>query len=242
VELDRKAFSMKILIVVGMVCLLAGLAVAQGITVQKIQGDVRVRHGVTEQWTVVAAGDVLRPDDSMKTGAKGTAVVVAVKGSAPKRISLPPEVVVDIIDIRDLTPEELMLKLTMERVRMSPTKSDENPSVPNAAVIHGADRGGTGPAVQPNDAALAGPMWNGARVLFENGFYSTCALKGMELSRLFPATAMVADNRLMIAQSLDRAGLRGEAITEYHAVLGLEHLSSAQETAVRQRLSALQQH
>ena len=214
----------------------------QGITVQKIQGDVQVRHGVTETWSAVAAGDILRPDDSMKTGPKGTAIVVAIHGSAQKKIALPPEVVVDMADIRDLTSEELMLKLTMERVRQSGYRSDENPAVPNAAVVHGADQSASGVHVSSNNTAVAVPMWNGARVLFENGFYSTCALKGMELVRLFPATGNNAEYRLLIAQSLDHAGLRGEALTEYNTILGLGHLSQVQESTVKQRLGVLRQH
>jgi hypothetical protein len=100
-----------------------GLMVAQGqeIKVQRLQGDVAVRHGVTEAWTTVAVGDVLRPDDTMKTGKKGSAVLVVPLKSAGsmKHIALPPEVIVDLSDVRELSQEELMLKLTMERVRAS---------------------------------------------------------------------------------------------------------------------------
>ncbi|RPH36909.1 hypothetical protein EHM92_03730, partial [bacterium] len=128
------------------ICLLAcgsGIAQAQDIVVQRLQGEVAVRHGVTEVWTHVAVGDVLRPDDTMKTGKKGTAVLSAPfkSSGAVKRITLPPEVIVDVSDVRELSQEELMLKLTMERVRASSYqwKSDDL-HIPNAAVVHGTDR------------------------------------------------------------------------------------------------------
>ena len=62
-----------------MLVLAAGLAfhpAAGEIIVQRIHGDVSVRHGVAEGWSKVASGDVLRPDDTMKTGEKGAAVLV----------------------------------------------------------------------------------------------------------------------------------------------------------------------
>lgn len=213
---------------------------AQGITVQTIQGNVRVRHGVTEQWTAIAAGDVLKPDDSMLTGANGRAVILALKGGVEKRITLPSDVIVDMADVRDLTPEELMLKLAMERVRSSPYTAPGDLTAPNAGVVHGADKR-SGRALPENDPAAGMMQWNGARVLFENGFYSTCALKGMELYRLYPETAKRFDNRMLVAQSLEREHLRGEALNEYGAILSLDGLTAAQQATVKQEMKRLEE-
>ncbi len=225
-------------------CLLpafATLAAAQGISVQKIQGDVQVRHGVTEQWSTIASGDALKPDDSMRTGKNGLAIILALKGGVQKHITLPAEVIVDMADVRDLTPEELMLKLTMERVRTSPYISPEDLTAPNAGVVHGANEA-SGPNLPENDPAAGTMQWNGARVLFDNGFYSTCALKGMELYRLYPETAKHYADRIIVAQSLERANLRGEALSEYNAILALKDLSQSQQASVRQEMKLLQEH
>ena len=79
-------------------------AYAGEIVVQRVNGDVSVRHGVTETWMRVAPGDVLKPDDTMKTGRRGGAVLVAdaVKAGSRKVITLPEEVIVDLSDIREL--------------------------------------------------------------------------------------------------------------------------------------------
>lgn len=218
--------------------LAAASALAQGISVQKLSGDVRVRHGVTEQWASVAVGDVLKPEDTMMTGIKGTAVVLAPESRGTKRITLPPDVIVDIADIRDLTAEELMLKLAMEKVRGSSYRSSEDPTIPNAAVVHGANREATVPLTVNDAAAL--PLWNGARVLFENGFYSTCALKGMELLRLYPPFSEKFDCRFLVAQSLEKTNLRGEALNEYSAILQMPGLTKTQEASVQQHITLLQ--
>ena len=121
-----------------MICGLVSSVLGQDVAVHKIQGDVRVRHGVAESWNRVALGDVLKPDDTMKTGLKGAALLVVNGG---KRITLPSEVIVDVSDIRDLTQEELMLKLTMEKVRASSYQWKSNEmNIPNAVILHGPNR------------------------------------------------------------------------------------------------------
>jgi hypothetical protein len=214
------------------------------VVIRKVQGEVAVRHGVTETWTTVASGDVLRPDDTMRTGKKGGAVIVlstsAARGGAQKSISVPAEVIVDISDIRDLTQEELMLKLTMEKVRSSSYEwKNEELRIPNSAAVHGANRSGDSLALP--DPSVGVFQLNGARLLYNNGFYATCALKGMEVLRQFPTLGSVFDNRLLVAQALEKANLRGEALGEYGALLALEGLSAEQRNQARAGMERLQQ-
>jgi hypothetical protein len=231
---------MKAVGMVALLMLLVSVAVAGGIQVQRMQGDVSVRQGVTEVWTRVAVGDVLRPDDTMKTGLKGSAVLMVSMGNGTfKRISLPPEVIVDMSDIRELSQDELMLKLTMEKVRSSPYEwKNEDLQVPNAAVIHGTDKS-TGSAALENDPAVGLMQLNGTRVLYENGYYSTCALKAMEVFRFHPSLAGRFENRLLVAEALERTRLRGEAINEYGAMLKMQSLTVQQRDLVQARMEDL---
>lgn len=229
------------LILLGLLAAGFSTAVGQDIMVQRLQGDVAVRHGVAEEWTNVAVGDVLRPDDTMKTGRKGTALLnVPLKSSGTmKRIALPPEVIVDLSDVRELSQEELMLKLTMERVRSSSYQwKQDDLHIPNAAVVHGTDQS-AGAVLAENDLQPGIMQWNGARVLYDNGFYSTCALKAIELCRLYPAVGAKFENHLLAAQALEKANLRGEALSEYTSLMQMEGISSAQQALVKERVAAL---
>jgi hypothetical protein len=236
-----------------MIILLFGVAMAAtagddsggrgDILVQKVQGDVMVRHGVMEGWAHVAVGDVLRPDDSMKTGKKGSAVlsVQARIGDIikPKNISLPPEVIVDMSDIRELSQEELMLKLTMERVRASSYQwRNEEMQIPNASVVHGQNQSQAVPPGE-NDMQTGEFLLNGTHVLFDNGFYSTCALKIMELFRFYPPLRSRFENKLMMGDALAKAHMRSEALTQYSEILQGEGLSPQQQTIVHGRISQL---
>ncbi len=222
-------------------CCVATLAMAGSIVVQKASGEVSVRHGVTEGWTTVAVGDVLRPNDTMRTGKDGNTVLVlqGVTGNPVKRLTLPPLVIVDMSDIRELTQEELMLKLTMEKVRSSPQPTtQEKLHISNAAVVHGTDAGSKG-TYSENDPQVGQFLLNGTKVLFANGFYATGVLRVMEVFRLFPSLAGGFDHRLLLAEAMEKANLKGEAIAEYGAMTRLEGLTPAQQASLQNRIAAL---
>jgi hypothetical protein len=158
---------------------------------------------------------------------------------ASRTVVLPGEVIVDMSDIRDLTQEELMLKLTMEKVRASSYqwKSDDL-RIPSAAVVHGADKS-SNLNLSESDPATGVLELNGAHVLFENGFFATCALKAMEVFRLYPPLGKEFRDRMMVAEALEKANLRGEAVNEYGAIATLDGITSEQQALVHTRIEGL---
>jgi hypothetical protein len=238
---------MRTLIVVIVLALCCSLTAHAGsITVQKMNGDVSVRHGVTEVWTTVATGDALRPNDTMRTGKNGSATLVVqdisdgtIRHLAIRHLALPPEVIVDMSDVRELTQEELMLKLTMQKVRATPQNiRNDGPQISDAAVVHGTDQN-RATVVAENDPQVGRSLLNGTKVLLDNGFYATGVLRTLEVFSMFPALAGNVDNRLALAGAMEKANLRGEAVAEYSAIRRLEGLSAAQTAVVTGRLEAL---
>jgi hypothetical protein len=236
---------MKTIMHITLVCL---LAVGQGIArdewnvevvVQKAEGEVNVRPNVTEEWVKVKVGQSLRPHDTMRTGKKSSATLSVRMGDGAKTISLPADVVVDISDIRHLSQEELMLKLTMQKVRSSSYDwKTKEMNIPNAAVLHGTDKGGT-PEVVENDPETGRLQLNGVRVLLDNGFYSTSALRAMDVMQRFPSLSSSFEHRLLVAEALERAHLKGEALSEYVSLLSSGGLTPAQESLVSERVRIL---
>ena len=210
-----------------------------GIVVQKVQGTVSVRQGVAEEWTGVKAGDILNPDATIRTEKRGSAELVAVQQAGThKSIRLPGEVMVDMSDIRELSQEELMLKLTMEKVRSSSYQWKNNEMrLPNTTVTHGADRGSE--TLPENDPQVGMFLLNGTRVLFDNGFYSTCALKTMEVFRRYPELGRKFEHRWLAAEALEKADLRGEALNEFVAISRIEGLTKEQEVRTLTRVEEL---
>jgi len=154
-------------------------------------------------------------------------------------IALPAEVIVDMSDIRTLTQEELMLKLTMEKVRSSSYKwKTDELRIPNAAVVHGEESTVEEEMIE-NDLMSGRLQLNGAKVLFANGFFSTCILRTMEVFRHYPLLAGSFDNRLMVADALVEADLRGEGLSEYGTIARMPELTPGERALVRDRMDAM---
>ena len=216
------------------------LAHAADIVVSRVKGEVAVRSGVQETWHPVKAGDRLKPHDSMRTGKDASAVLIVamVDGMDPAKISLPADVILDLSDVRKLTRDELILKLTMERVKASSYEwKNSELQIPNATVVHGERRKEAAPEnVDERGAVL---LMNGTKVLFHNGFFSTCALKGLSLLGRFPSLGETFENRYIVAESLERSDLRGEALNEYLALSSMTGLTAEQQRLVRSSITRL---
>ncbi len=229
--------------VTGILVVLLGLscALAESIIVQKRDGEVAVRHGVTEVWNTVSVGDALRPNDTVRTGKDGSAVLIMQGQSdrSQKKLTLPPSVIVDMSDIRELSQEELMLKLTMEKVRASSTQwKSDGLHIPNAAVTHG-EPAGSGEAPRENDPQIGTFLLNGTRFLLEHGYYATGVLRTLEVFRMYPSLGSTYDHRLMLAEAMEKANLKGEALAEYGAMTRMDGLSTAQRTQLQTRMAGL---
>ncbi len=206
------------------------------ITLQKAQGEVLLRPGVAETWVKARAGEVLNPDATLKTGKHSSAVIVL--RASNKTISLPPEVMVDISDIRELTQEELMLKLTMERVRASSYEwKNKEMDIPGSTTFRGEDKERSA-VPDAGDLEEGRFQLNGTRVLYNNGFYSTSALKAMDVLRRYPPLAKF-DSRLLIAEALEKSNLKGEALNEYVTLSQLPDLTAEQKELVAARIAQL---
>jgi len=228
-----------------MLCCAAFAATAHAgeYVLENVRGEVTVREGVQESWKPAGVLEKLRPHDSMRTG-EGASAVLRVTTDAEggiKRIRVPQDVILDLSDVRSLTRDELILKLTMERVKAAPYEWKENDlQVPNATVVHGSDRGESRPD-DPEELQMARLQMNGAKVLFDNGYFSTCALRGLSLFGRYPSLGQTFGDRLLVAQSLERSDLAGEALNEYITLSSLPDLTPQQQSLVQERIARIRE-
>src|ERR1041385_8228909 len=226
---------MKVSMKAVLICLMATVALRADIKVISVKGDVQVRRGMSEQWQSLAKGDILKPEDSMKSGKKSTAVMQIDEG---KKIVLPELAIIDCSDLKKLSQEELLLMLAMERVRSVPSRNARDEfSIPRTTTVHGEN-------MNVVESGLAGNseigllQLNGTRVLHDQGFYATCVLKAKEVFRLNPDLMKLVNFRLVVADALEKMKLRGEALSEYNS-LKRERLSPQQRSLVGQRIDQL---
>ncbi|MFN0157517.1 MAG: hypothetical protein ACKVRP_05525 [Bacteroidota bacterium] len=227
-------------LIIGLVVFCVSIPAFGGdIVVQRVRGNVSVRQGVAEDWIMLKTGDVLNPDATIKTDIKAsTELATTHKSGTRKFIKLPGEVMVDMSDIRELSQEELMLKLTMEKVRSSSYQWKNNEMrIPNTTVTHGSDT--RRDTLTENDPKVGMFLLNGTRALFDNGFYSTCALKTLEIFRRYPKLGEQFEHRWLAAEALEMAHLRGEALNEYLSLSAMEGITTDQQTQARGKVEEL---
>ena len=205
------------------------------IKIVAVKGDVQVRRGVNEQWLPAASGDVLKPEDSMKSGKKSSAVIVI---DGKNKIAVPELVIIDCSDLRKLTQEQLLLMLAMESVRSVPTERRQDElTIPRTTTIHGESQEAITPTT-PTHSKAGFLQLNGTKVLYSQGFYATCVLKAKEVFRLNPDLMNMIEMRFMVANAFERMELNGEALGEYRS-LTRGHLTSQQRSLVEQKISQL---
>ncbi len=226
---------MKFVTMITLAALVMMSSVRADIKVVSAKGNIQVRRGVGEAWQKLAAGDVLKPEDSMKSG-KNSSAIILVDGK--KKITLPEMAIVDCSDFRNLTQEELLLMLAMESVRSVQVKeSDDMLNIPKTTSVHGENRDIVSTRVSGNseDGLL---QLNGTNVLYDQGFYATCVLKVKEVLRIHPRLRTMVSYRLNAASAMEKMKLNGEALSEYN-LLKSERLTPEQRSLVDEKISTL---
>lgn len=226
---------MKKLILVTALTFGLALNIFAEIKLLSIKGDVKIRRGVSEQWQQIKAGEILKLDDAIFIGSKSTA---AISLDGQKKITLPEKTIVEISDLRFLTKEELLLKLAMDRIIAVPHQDRRDELMPaQTTVIHGEKKSETSAAAKPTiENALK--MLNGAKLLFQNNFYGTCALRVREVLRIYPTIETGIEYKLLTANSLEKAELFDEALSEYVSI-PLENISAKQKQTLQQNIERL---
>ncbi len=232
---SKKGGAMKTMYAVVLALVLFSIAVQADVKIVTVKGEVAVRRGAEEVWLPAKAGDLLKPEDSMRSG-KNASATISVDGV--KELSLPEMVIIDISDIRVLTQEELLLKLAMEGIRSIPSNNNkEDITIPKTTTIHGSDKGVRSKGSTMNKESFL-LLLNGTKVLYRHGFYATSVLRAKEVFRLDPSLQKRIDVRLMVADAFEKVQLSGEALTEYVS-LSKEKLSANERKIVENKIAEL---
>jgi hypothetical protein len=208
---------------------------AADFTVKAVKGTVEVRRGVMEEWRKIKVGDLLKPEDSMRTGPGASATIEIGK----RKLVVPELTILDISDVRQLTQEDFLLKLAMENILAVPARDKDELEIPSATVLHGENKSKTAlPSL--SDGKVGEMQLHGARVLYDNSYYATSILKSKETLRTHPEVRSNYDARFTVAMAFEKMKLTKEAITEY-SLLSKENLPAAQAKKVQSALNKLKQ-
>lgn len=200
-----------------------------------VNGTVLKRHGIEENWTRVAVGDILKPEDSIESGLKSSAVIL-IDGS--KKVTIPENIIIDVSDFRILSQEDVLLSLAMETIRSVPVRENtNNPEIPKVTTVHGLNKEEL--SREPKIPVEVGyKQLNGTKVLYENGYLGTCILRTKDLTKMFPSLSAAIEAKLRSADALEKLGLKLEAFEEYTRI-EKENLTSEQRSFVTMKINEL---
>jgi len=205
---------MRLAIVVVCLLTLAVPLVAGSIVIRGVQGTVEVRKGVSEQWTVVSVGDVLKPEDTIRTGERSSAVLTV----GPNRITIPDLTMVDLLDFRQISREDFLLRLAIQDILAVPNRSDDKVVIPSATILHGNKKNERSPS--DNLVSKTGTMLiHGARVLQDYGYVATSVLRIRSTMTLYPDVKNDLDAILALGGGFERLNLASEAKAVYTTIL-----------------------
>ena len=224
---------MKRIITSALLGLFAIPLLANDFTVKTVRGTVEVRRGVNEEWKKLKAGDVLKLEDTMRTGKSAAATIESVN----KTLSVPELTMIDISDVRNLTQEEFLLKLAMENILAVPEREENETVLPSTTVLRGSNKEKE-VRVDVRPLEVGTMQLQGARVLFDNAFFGTSILKTKETFRTYPELKSNYDARILTAQAFEKMRLTNEAVAEY-ALLAKENLTPVQQKVVQGSIGRL---
>ncbi len=181
--------------------------------VKKLKGEAQVRHGAKENWQKLATGDTLHADDTIILWKDGY-IEIETENSTFKSSG---GIILNISDLKRLTKEEFLLQLAFEEMKNIPEVKREKQNARSTG-IYGSEINIKEP--KPKEAQNLTHFWTGGvKSLFENGFYETASIRAKNLMSKFNELKDDIDLKIIVAKSLEKLGLYGEAIAEYRKII-----------------------
>jgi hypothetical protein len=206
------------------------------ITVKRVKGTVEVRHGVSEAWVRLNAGVSLGPECTVKTE-KHSSLTIQVED---RKVVVRERTMMDLADLREMSQEELLLKLAEADVRVAPSRDElDDTPIPNTTVVHGRNMA-VPEITASNQNDIREMEVRGTKLLYNYGFYPTCILKAKQTMLYYPELKSRFEFRSMIGHALEKMGLKGEALSEYVSITN-EKLSPSQRKTVEGNIRRLKQ-
>ena len=198
-------------------CLILGLAVSawsQTTTVKSVHGDVRVRRDLSETWTPVRFGDLLKAVDTIRSGEAGEAVLTLEGGTSFRLGAMS---ILDIGDLRRITERELFLYVMAEKVRKLPETEPGKLEITRVSVVRAEDRS-VSPDSNPAPSADLEPLeFNGAKALFDQAFVTNAALKTHRLLERYAQSPLRPRGWLLLGACYESLNQPGRALEAYRA-------------------------
>jgi hypothetical protein len=188
------------------------------VRIKTLKGEVKVRRGIEETWQQARRGDVLKETDTILTGAQSHIDITLESG---KVVQLKSETMLDIIDLRNITEQDLfvyLMSLKVKKIKSSDT--NKKIRIGNVSVIHGESKSKAGTtAEEPVDLDRSMQEKNGADALYTNALYPNAIIKLHKLLVKYSHLDDCGELHYYLAKSFQVIQKKGQAMDAYRIAI-----------------------
>ncbi|MCK5146064.1 tetratricopeptide repeat protein [bacterium] len=212
---------------------------AQSVNVYSVQGDVKVRRGMSELWNPVRAGSSLGVFDTILSGEGASVVLELEDGTTFKMDHM---TILDIADLRRITERELFVYLMSEKVRNLPAGSGSKLQITRVTVVRADDKSQSKtPEIRDSFDKEMFEI-NGAIALLDQNFITNAAMKLHRIIKHYDSSERIYKSYYYLGQAHEAINQPGRAIEAYRHSIKMcgKYSYSAEVKAAKEAVERLQ--
>jgi TolA-binding protein len=229
----------KILFMFAIVAGLATYVLAEpSATIIKLNGDVKIRRGMEENWENAQMGQELDDIDTILS-LEGN-VVLEIRENLT--FTMGSNTMLDIGDLRRIQEQELFLYLMEKKLDQIKPRTKKTPlRIGNISAVHGLKAGNL-PQPEKSQSDDAQDWWrketNGAQALLNQKYYPNTIVKTHKILTKYPEIDDCGEVHFYLARSLEAIGKTGQAIEAYQTVIKRCREKDCKSATAQERLRA----
>ncbi len=185
------------------------------VRILEVSGDVKSRRGVEENWEQAQAGQLLEEIDTILTGSGSRIKLKIIDG---KIFELGSDSILDLVDLRPMSEDELFLQLMSFKInKIEPRSEKSRLRISNVTVIHGESRVSSGQGKTENKTL---PLeMNGARALYSQSYYPNTIIRLYKIMSKYVKIDDCGEIHYYLGKSFEALDKKGQALDAYEVAL-----------------------
>jgi hypothetical protein len=186
---------------------------ADEIQIIKVDGDVKFRRGVEENWYIAEKDILLEDIDSIWTGEDGT-VILRLQNN--RQFMLEENSMLDMADLRTIAKEDLFLILMRQKIKKIDNSGGKIPlEIGTVSVVHGSSKDSSQTGIETDTLYQQGAIENGIRALFQQEFYANTIVKVQQFFNYFSLFRDCGELDYYVGRSFEMLNQFGQAMDAY---------------------------
>lgn len=203
-----------------------------------LNGEVKIRRGVEENWQAAAVGMLLESVDTILTFENATVVLELNEGTT---FRLSGNTLLEMLDLRKITERELFLHLMSQKIsKIPPADEKTRLRVGNVSAVHGEQKkASSGQIVDSGERRQQ--ETNGAKALLAQRYHPNAILKFHQILAKYPNNDDCGEIQFYLGQAFEAINRPGQALDAYQAVIEQSRAANCDDEFAKQRLRVAQE-